>query len=191
MTSWGPVVFKTRMPTSCQVYKNLLVWDWPVFAAASKHSKDHQEQASTSLHANHQWRKILFEDPEVLLAAELGLWPWRLQERSHGASARAPSQQGAQFGCQQRPPQLADVGLDSSNKAEAACLVQASSKPTSLAFLVGIAVSPRRSQNVYGNGQELEQQETTHKNEILLYWTSAYVFGNMLQQMFWETSPNG
>jgi hypothetical protein len=41
-------------------------------AAASKLSKDHQEQASTSMHANHQWQKILFEDPEVLLAAELG-----------------------------------------------------------------------------------------------------------------------
>jgi hypothetical protein len=29
-----------------------------------------------------------------------------------------------------------DVGLDSSNKAQAACLVNASSKPTSLAFFV-------------------------------------------------------
>jgi hypothetical protein len=40
--------------------------------AASKLSKDHQEQDSVLLHANHQWQKILFEDPEVLLAVELG-----------------------------------------------------------------------------------------------------------------------
>jgi hypothetical protein len=39
----------------------------------SKPSKDHQEQASTLLHTNHQWQKNLFKDPEVLLAAELGL----------------------------------------------------------------------------------------------------------------------
>ncbi len=29
-TSQGPIVFKTRMPTSCQVYENLLVGDWPI-----------------------------------------------------------------------------------------------------------------------------------------------------------------
>jgi hypothetical protein len=29
-TSWEPIVFKTRMPTSCRVYKNLLVEDWPI-----------------------------------------------------------------------------------------------------------------------------------------------------------------
>ncbi len=30
MTSQGLIVFKTRMPTSCQVYENLLVGDWPI-----------------------------------------------------------------------------------------------------------------------------------------------------------------
>jgi hypothetical protein len=34
---------------------------------------DHQGQASVLLHANHQQQKNLFEDPEVLLAAESGL----------------------------------------------------------------------------------------------------------------------
>jgi hypothetical protein len=43
-------------------------------AAASKPSKDHQEQASTSLHTNHQ-QNILFEEPKVLLVAELGTQP--------------------------------------------------------------------------------------------------------------------
>jgi hypothetical protein len=38
----------------------------------SKPSKDHQEQASTLLHASHNQQKILFEVPKVLLAAELG-----------------------------------------------------------------------------------------------------------------------
>ena len=83
---------------------------------------------------------------------------------------RALSQQGAQSGHRQRPRQLIDVGFDSSNKAEAACLVKASSKPTSLAFLVGTAVLPRRSQIFWGNEQEMEPQETTRKNKILLYW---------------------
>ncbi len=80
-------------------------------------------------------KKNLFEDTEVLLVAELGLWPWRLQEQAHGASARAPSRRGAQSGCQQRPRQLDNVELDSSNKAEAAWQVKASSKPTSIPML--------------------------------------------------------
>jgi hypothetical protein len=37
-------------------------------AAASEPSKDHQGQDSILLHANHQWQKNLFDDPEVLLA---------------------------------------------------------------------------------------------------------------------------
>ncbi len=119
-------------------------------AATSKPSKDHQEQASTSLHANHWRQKFLFEDPKVLLAAELGPWPWRLQGQSHGASARVPSQQGAQSDRWQRPRQLVNIGLDSSNKTEAACLIKASSKPTSLAFLVGTAVPPRCAQIFLG-----------------------------------------
>jgi hypothetical protein len=66
-----------------------------------------------------------------------------------------PSQQGAQSGYQQRPHQLVNVGLDSFNKTEAACLIKASSKPTSLAFLVGTAIPPRCSQNVLGNEWEM------------------------------------
>ncbi len=147
--------------------------------AASKPSKDHQEQASTLLHANHQWQKNLFEEPEVLIAAELGSWPWRLQEQAHGASARAPSQWGAQSSRWQRPHQLDNVELDSSNKAEAACLVKASSKPASLAFLVGTAVPPRRSQIFWEGEWEIGPQETTRKNKILFYWTSTCIIGNM------------
>jgi hypothetical protein len=41
--------------------------------ALSEPSKDHQGQASVLLHANHQQNKYLFEDPEVLLVAEMGL----------------------------------------------------------------------------------------------------------------------
>jgi hypothetical protein len=91
--------------------------------------------ASVLLHTDHWWQKNLFEDPEVPLAAELVSWPWRLQEQAHGASARAPSRWGAQSGCRQRPRQLDDVELDSSNKAEAAHQVKASSKPTSVPTL--------------------------------------------------------
>ncbi len=80
-------------------------------------------------------KKNLFEDPKVLLAAELGSWPWRLQEQAHGASMQAPSRWGAQSGYRQRPRQLEDIMLDSSNKAEAAHQVKTSSKPTSIPTL--------------------------------------------------------
>ncbi len=133
-------------------------------------------------------REILFEDPEVPLAAELGSWPWRLQEQTHGVSLRAPSQWGAQSGHRQRPCQLDNVELDSSNKAEAACQVRASSKPTSipmlsmslprLPFLIGTAVPPRHLK-FFGCQREMGPQETTRKNEILFYRTSTYVLGNM------------
>ncbi len=157
-------------------------------AAASKPSKDHQGQDSVSLHANHQRQKILFEDPEVLLAAELGLWPWRLQEQARGASARLPSRWWAQSGRRQRPHQLDDVELGGSNKAEAAHQVKASSKPTSvpalgmsfprLPFLVGTAVPPRRLKFFHWE-REMGPRETTRENEISFYWTSTYVVGNM------------
>jgi hypothetical protein len=120
-------------------------------------------------------KKNLFEDTKVPLAAELGSWPWRLQEQAHSASARAPSWWGAQSGCRQRPRQLDDVELDSSNKAEAACQVKASSKPTSiptlgmslprLPFLVGTAVLPRRL-NFFCCQREMGLRETTRKNKI-------------------------
>jgi hypothetical protein len=169
-------------------------------AAASKPSKDHQGRDSVLLHANHQWQKNLFKDPEVLLTAELGSWPWRLQEQTHGASVRALSQWGAQSGCWQRPRQLDDVELDSSNKAEAACWVKASSKPTSvpmlgmfllrLPFLVRTAVPPKRSHIFGGNDREMELRETTCKNKTLFYRTSTYIVGNMPSTDVWEMSSN-
>jgi hypothetical protein len=67
------------------------------------------------------------------------------------------------------PHQLVNVGLDSSNKAEAAHLVKASNEPTSLSFLIGTAVPPRHSQIFWGNEREMELQETTCKNKIWLY----------------------
>ncbi len=151
----------------------------------SKPSKDHQGRDSVLLHANHRQQKNLFGDPEVLLAAELGLCPWRLQEQACGASAQAPSRWGAQSGCRQRPHQLGNVELDGSNKAEAACQVKARSKPTSipmigmffpwLPFLVGTAVPPRRLK-IFCWEQEMGPRETT---EILFYQMSTYVIGNM------------
>jgi hypothetical protein len=158
------------------------------FAAASEPSKDHQGQESVLLNTDHRWQKILFRDPEVLLAAELGSWPCRLQEQARGASARAPSRWGAQSGHRQRPHQLEDVELDGSNKAEAACQVKASSKPTSipmlgmsfprLPFLIGIAVPPRRLK-LFRWEWEMGPRETTRKNKISFYRTSTYVIGNM------------
>ncbi len=124
----------TRMPTSWGFFvKNLLVGDWPILCS-HKQSKDHQGQTSVSLHTDHQWR-FFFWGPQVPLAAELGLWPWRLQEQAHGASARAPSRWGTQSGCRQRPLQLDNVELDSSSKAEAARQVRAGSKPISIPML--------------------------------------------------------
>ncbi len=156
--------------------------------AASKPSKDHQGQDSVLLHANHQWQKNLFEDPEVLLAVELSSWPWSLQELAHGANARVQSRWGAQSGCRQRPHQLDNVELDGSNKAEAACQVKASSKPTSvprlglsfprLLFLIGTAI-PERRLKIFCWEWGMGPRETTRKNEILFYRTSTYIIGNM------------
>jgi hypothetical protein len=91
-------------------------------------------------------------------------------------------------GRRQRPRQLDNVELDSSNKAEAALQVKASSKPTSvpmlgmslprLPFLIGTAVPPRRLKNLRWE-QEMGPQETTCENKILFYPTSTYVIRNM------------
>ncbi len=145
------------MPTSCQIFKNLLVGRLANFvrpqASLPRTNKDKPTYCCTPIINS---KKVLFEDHEVVLAVELGLWPWRLQEQAHGASAQVPSQWGAQSGCRQRPHQLDDVEPDGSNKAEAACQVEASSKPSSvptlsmlfsrLPFLVGTSNPPRRSQ---------------------------------------------
>jgi hypothetical protein len=86
------------------------------------------------------------------------------------------------------PHQLDDVELDSSNKADAAGQVKASSKPTSvpmlgislprLPFLKGQAV-PLRRLNFFCCQQETGLQETTCKNKILFYRMSMYIIGNM------------
>ncbi len=149
------------MPTSWGVYKNLLVGDWPVLCGREQAFQGPPRTSQHIAACQSSTAKILFEDPKVLLVAELGPWPWRLQEGSHGTSVQAPSRQGSQSGCWQRPRQLVNVGLDSSNKAEAAYLFKASSKPTSLAFLVGAAVPPRHSQIFWGDEWEMEPRETT------------------------------
>ncbi len=187
-TSQGRIVFKTRMPTSCQVYKNLLMGDWPILCSRKQALQGPPRTRQRIAACQSLTAKILFKDPEVLFAAELGLWPWRLQEQAHGASMRAPSQWGAQSGCRQRPHQLDDVKLDGSNKAEAACQVEASIKPTSvpmlgmffprLPFLVGTAVLPRRLKK-FRCQREMGPRETTPENEILFYPTSTYIVGNM------------
>ncbi len=161
--------------------KNLLVGNWTILCGRERASKDHQGQTSVLLHANHWRQKNLFEDPEVPLAAESGLWPWRLQEQAHGASASSPSRWGAQSGCWQRPRQLDNFELDSFNKAEAARQVKASSKPISiptlgmslprLPFLKEQAVPPR-SLNFFCCQQEMGPRETTRENKILFYRTS-------------------
>jgi hypothetical protein len=173
MTSWGRTAYKTRLPTSCQVYENLLVGDWPFLCGRKRAFQWPPRTSRVSLHANHRWQKNLFEDSKVPLAAELGLWPWRLQEQAHGVSAQALSQWGAQSGCRQRPRWLDNVELDSSNKAEAACQVKAISMPTSvpmlgmslprLPFLVGAAILPRRL-NFFCWEREMGPREKTHKN---------------------------
>ncbi len=186
-------------------------------AAVGEPSKDHQGQASVLLHANHQLQKILFKDPEVPLAVELVLWPWRLQEQAHGVSVRAPSLWGAQSGLGQRPRQLDDVELDSSSKAEAARWVRASSKPTAnqhpnarhvsskTAFLVGTAVPPRHLK-IFCCQWEMGPRETTREKKIVLSdvylccqkhafngcfekWVQTYNFANPLKGN-WVRNPS-
>ncbi len=187
-TSRGPIVFKTRMLTSYRVHKNIWMGDWPILCSREQAFQGPPRMRQRIAAHWSLMAKILFENPEVLLVAELGLWPRRLQEQARGASARAPSQWGAQSGHRQRPHQLDDVELDGSNKAEAALQVKASSKPTSipklgmsfprLPFLVGTAI-PQRGLKNFCWKQEMGPQETTHKNEILFYQTSTYVIRNM------------
>ncbi len=175
MTSQGPIVFKTRMPTSCQDYENLLIGDWPILCSRERTFQGPPRTSQSIAARQSSTAKILFEDPEVPLVMELGSWPWRLQEQVHGASTRVPSQWRAQSGCRQRPRQLDDVELDSSNKAEAARQVKASSKPISvptlgmslprLPFLVGTAVLPRHL-NFFCWEQEMGPQEKTRKKNI-------------------------
>ncbi len=169
-------------------------------AAASKPSEDHQGQAIVLLHADHQWQKNLFKDPEVLLAAELGSWPWRLQEQAHGASTRAQSWWGAQSGRWQSLHQLDDVESDGSNKTEAARQVEASSKPTSvpmlgmlfprLPFLVGSAI-PHRRLILFHWEREMGPREKLAKIKFCFIRGLHTLSETCLQWMFWETSPNG
>ena len=178
-----PIVFKTRIPTSCKIFQEPSDGRLANFvrprASLPRTTKDETAYCCTPII---DVRKILFEDPEVLLAEEVGSWPWRLQEQAHGVSARAPSRWGAQSGCQQRPLQLDNVKHDSSNKAEAAHQVKASSKPTSVPMLgmslprqpslVGTAIPPRRLKT-FRCQQEMGPRKTTRKNKTWFYPTST------------------
>jgi hypothetical protein len=101
-------------------------------AATSEPSWDPKKRQPSSLHANHWRLSVFFKDPQALLAAESGFWPWLPQERTRGASMWAPSQRGLQSGCWQRPYQLNNAELVNSSMAEAASPVVASSEPTSV-----------------------------------------------------------
>ncbi len=132
----GAHFYKTRAPTSCQFFWEPSDGRLADFvrprASLPRTAKDKPAYFCTPIIDG---KKNLFEDPEVLLVAELDFWPQRLQEQAHGASARAQIQWEAQSGRRQRPHQLDDVEPDGSNKAEAACQVVASSKPTSVPTL--------------------------------------------------------
>ncbi len=167
--------------------------------AVSKPSKDQQGQASVLLHANHQWQKNLFEEPKAPLAAELGSWSWRLQEQAHGARAWAPSRWGAQSGHWQRPLQLDDIELDSSNKAEAAPQVKASSKPTSIPLLgMSLPRLPFFSEQPFLQGISIffvANKKWDHKKQLAkikfcFIGRLHTPLESCLQWMFWEMSPN-
>ncbi len=168
--------------------KNLLVGDWPILCGRERAFQGPPRTSQRIAAHQSLTAKFFFKDPKVPLAAELGSWPWRLQEQAHGASARAPSRWGAQSGRWQRPCQLDEVELDSSNKAEAAGRVEAISKPTSiptlgmslprLPFLKEQAV-PLRRPKFFCCEREMGPREKTCKNKISFYQTSTYVVGNM------------
>ena len=134
MTSRGPIVFKTRMPTSCRVSKpsdgRLADFVWPR-ASLPRTTKDETTYCCTPIIDG---KKIFSRTLKCYLRQSWALDP-ELQEQAHGASARAQSQWGTQSGHQQRPHQLEDVALDGSNKAEKASHIDASSKPTSVPTL--------------------------------------------------------
>jgi hypothetical protein len=71
------------------------------------------------------------------------------------------------------PHQLVNDGLASPNKAEAAHLVKASSKPISLAFLVGTAVPPRRLKIFWGTSGKWDRKKQLAK--IKFCCTNVYV----------------
>jgi hypothetical protein len=142
------------MLTSCQVYKNLLLGDLPILCG---HKQAFQGPPRTSqriaAHQSLTAKKIFLRTPKCHSRRSWARDPEDSKSKPM-ERAQAPSRWGAQSGCQQRPRQLENVELDSSNKAEAACQVKASSKPTSipmlgmslprLPFLVGTAVLLRR-----------------------------------------------
>jgi hypothetical protein len=70
-------------------------------------------------------------------------------------------------------------------KAEAARLVKASSKPTSLAFLVETAVPPRRCQIFWGDKRVMGPQETTREKK-LVYWHLSTPSKMFPQWTFWQ-----
>ncbi len=127
-------------------------------------------------------KKIYSRSPKCYLRRSQACDP-KDSKNNPMVQAQAPSQQGAQSGPQGRPPQLVNVGLESSNKAEAARLVKASSKPTSLAFLIGTTILPRRSLRFLG-GTSGKWNRKNQLAEIKFYCTGVYI-------CLWKLAVNG
>ncbi len=71
--SWGPIFTRQERRQAAKFFKNLLMGDWPILCGREQAFKgpprtSQRIAARQSLTA----KKILFKDPEVLLAAELG-----------------------------------------------------------------------------------------------------------------------
>jgi hypothetical protein len=177
------------MPTSCRAYKNLLMGDWPILCSCKQALKGPPRTRQHIAARQSSMAKNSFRGPWSATCHGVGLVTLKTPRASPWCEhASAKLRWGAQSGCRQRPHQLDNVELDSSNKAEAAHQVKASSKPTSipmldislprLPFLVGTVVPQRRIKIIHWE-QKMGLRETTCKNEILFYRTSAYVVENI------------
>ncbi len=187
-TSWGPIVFKTRMPTSCRVYKNLLMGGWPILCSLEQAFKGPARTRQNITTCQSSTAKKSFPGPWSATRGRVGLMTLKTPRASPWCERPSAEPMGSPVWWSAEASQLDDVELDSSNKAEAARQVKASSKPTSvpmldmslprLPFLVGTAVLPR-CLKIFCCQREMGPREISRENKILFYRTSMYVIGNM------------
>ena len=90
---------------------------WWVLSGRESLPRTTEAKIASSLHINHRRQYWTPKDPEVGLAAELGLWVHKLHEGYPGARTQAPRQEGVQSGCRCCQYQLNGDKLACANSA--------------------------------------------------------------------------
>jgi hypothetical protein len=188
MTSRGPIVFKTRMPTSCQVHKNLLMGDWPILCSRERAFQGPPRMRQRIAARQSSMAKKSFQGPWSATRGGVGLVtlktprasPW-CERASAGlmgspvwslAEATSAGQCWAWWLYQGRS------SLPSRGKQ------QANQHPNARYVFSKTAFSRRNSRSAKASQIFLLRTRngtarTTRKNENLFYQTSMYIVGNM------------